>query len=702
MAIIRNTIVLDDQMSIALRDIISTTKEMQNMVCEATKNFDGWSESLELAKIYTDDMSEAMKAAKDVYETTKNSIYGIKVSMDYASESAKEYQLIAEDIKTVTEQIPPFVYEVVHEISNMNAELEQTAVGVENVNQQTGRAARGGVQQLARSGANVLRYFGPIPSTIGNMTAAVTGLTGAMRTTLPVAAKLAATIAPITLIAGGIMALVGIFQSFRRDADDVALSLDELNVRQSTLASESERLSGYLQESVYWYNRLNDAGASEGLLNSLRYRSETQEILARHFEVQAGFALSDAYAEAFAQAQEQTRHSNVVTHYEIDRIMGDNGWYEEYRAIYGRIYETSAETLARLMAHSERYGVITDEVFSKMNEHAASVAENMTNLYTSLDPLHQEYVQNSRELLSQHLDMIEYFGRLPAVISDYEQEMNDLTQAITAQDQASANTRNHILRSYRDIYAAAESLRGNHYALSHAINGTTSEYMSQLDAFNQIMRMSPEYLNFLFNEYGALMDVEHAVYEVTQAQMELLMYRQKNAFLDTVVMWGEEGRVLGVVASAVDNLADSYQYLANSRMLALAGAIGDTITQEDFDRINNIMETLGTIGTSARSGVRERGVFRHDGALLVSDPANNEIRGEILRLKEDVSRRAFAVGAYRQNTPVVIQPANNTYNIYPSAGMDEEQLAKKVSSYVAQDVADLMEEAYKNDLRSGY
>jgi len=83
-------------------------------------------------------------------------------------------------------------------------------------------------------------------------------------------------------------------------------------------------------------------------------------------------------------------------------------------------------------------------------------------------------------------------------------------------------------------------------------------------------------------------------------------------------------------------------------------------------------------------------------ALRVAQQGPIEIRGEMIRLMEDVVRHRYISGTYRQAAPVT----QITQNIYATQGMNEEQLAKKAGYYACEFVADQMRKSYGYDLRS--
>ena len=265
-----------------------------------------------------------------------------------------------------------------------------------------------------------------------------------------------------------------------------------------------------------------------------------------------------------------------------------------------------------------------------------------------------------------------------------------------------------LTSGFRDVYDAAEQMRRGHSALEHAINGTNSAYYSQLDIINQVMTMAPEKLALMFDETGALLEMEHAVDMVTEAHIELLTIQQKVALLDMVTFLDDETDSIRVQMGAVDNLADSYWGLFHARMAALsAGVDAGTVSAGDYAAISNMMSQLGQMGERARSGSRGGGGPRRTpnvvgtgrgSAMLVSDPANDEIRGELVRLMEDVSRHRYLGAAY-QNTPiggVAISPGAIVVN--GVTGMDEKRLAELVGERTCQMVAEQMQSASRSYL----
>jgi len=288
-----------------------------------------------------------------------------------------------------------------------------------------------------------------------------------------------------------------------------------------------------------------------------------------------------------------------------------------------------------------------------------------------------------------------------------------------AQSEARQRTQERIISSYRDTYHAADSMRGAHCALNHALNGTYSETMSQLDAFNAVMNLRPSYMKKLFDEEGALVDVEEAVCRLTQAQIELMGATQAKAIIESARAWQEaNGSLAGYRATVLDATRDVWDFVDAQLALLRAGEgmeayyrnVGGVYMRSyrastagasaEFRDLENQIEAVRNMTTSAGAAARERGTFRSDGALLVSDPVNQEIRGEIIRLHEDIAERRFFGGAFQQNMPAP-NISLGGISVYAAAGMDEKAVAEQAAVIATDMVAECMEEYYYSDLKRG-
>ena len=137
-----------------------------------------------------------------------------------------------------------------------------------------------------------------------------------------------------------------------------------------------------------------------------------------------------------------------------------------------------------------------------------------------------------------------------------------------------------------------------------------------------------------------------------------------------------------------DNVTDRYN-AGFERGQQMAGDLADTLANFlDFNptafggQYGDAFGDFGSVSTGAGK------------ALLVSDPANREIIGEFTRLFADIAGHRYASGVYQQRQPAPITMGE--MHIHPQPGMDVKQVAQEC----AKEMAYQLQQARNKDLRS--
>jgi len=597
--------------------------------------------------------------------------------------------------------------------------IEATGEAIEGVGNKASASSRG-INQMAGSAARLLGSLGVIPKSVASGTMAVTQLNRSMQSTIPTAAKLTAMLGPITLIATAVMAIVNTVKMLALESDKTALpSFDALIGRAERLHDKSEDLSYGLQENIDLMIELGRLGASDELIRRfereneiLRQNSELHRHMARTMEdVAAAAAMesitgrgdlntTNALLAGGGAALTASLTGGLAIIPMIGAALYDTVFGEQY--LLNFILDPSDYDIAREKMERMASG---EELSAGENEALMGIlggfSEYADMLRDRLDPAHQAMAAQLDALISDYNKLgraaesayNEMHSEAIAAINAIERERQRLIDLIEREARAeehraavTEDVHRHILSSYRDTYAAAESLRSAHDALSHALAGTSGEYMSQLDIFNKVMNLSPHYLSFLMDEYGVLVDVEDAVYRVTQAQIELMGARQANAVLEAAEQWMAEGNALsgyrahvidatqgiwGMVEARMANLRimEQERLVSEGEGMAFSAAryMADVNLRESgvFGQI----DAIRTMTENAQAGARERGVFRSDGAMLVADVTAHDIMGEFVRIRADVAKRDYMEGAFQSGRgSVVINMGGFSYspNVYPT------------------------------------
>jgi len=680
MAIIKNTIQIDDQASAALKTIKENLKDVYSALEELPEAASEIIDWIDLTKVKVEEFAGAIK--------------GINGAMaEIAEETSEAMEEAAEAIKEVSEAV-----------QGKAESIEEVSVAIENVGKSSASSARG-IQQMTQGVSRMLGAFGLLPRSIGQSVIGITQLKRGINATTPAAVKLVAALGPITLLATAVMGIVSAIRLMGSETEGEAVpAVDDLLRRSGYLANESERLTKSIQENVYEMTRLTALGASDALVNRIKKENEALQEHATLLSNIANIAqreaieasINEIFGREVVQDWIETQEHGFVGLQQIwveQASLYDNlrKQLEDYNDASLSVGETIAEwaglvDIMRALGHEAEAGYI-EALMRDFN----ALSESVDNTASSMGDFERTIITAEMQL---------------QIFNDSVERSAAVSRAFGA---ATQQMRRHVLRSYRDIYSAADSVRSAHVSLTEVLNAVNTSYGVTLDQFNEIMTMAPEMLAFLFNEYGALKDVEDAVYELTQAQMELLFYRQKNALLDMITVLDAEGNVMGVHTNIVDNLANSYRELASARMMALSAAVETgAVSEADFNRINTMISGMRDITASARAGAARVGVQRgadtvgtsRGRAALVSDPANDGIREEIMRLKEDVSRRDYMGGAYQYRAAEVnLSPGAIVVNATP--GMNEERLAQLAGQYACSMVAEQLERAFDTDLLRG-
>jgi len=698
---------LKDEMSKVLQDMNRHTKTLK-----------GTFESLPEILNDVADYMELAKSEMDEFSTTDFS--EIKASLAEMKSGLKEYSELSkytyehqkkgnEEILEAFIETKEIIEKLTESVVEKKEAIEKTSASVDNLKQSNRNTSRG-IEQMIRANQGLLRSLGGIPKAIGQGTQAAAQLNRSVSANIPPAMKLVSALGPIALIATSIMAVVNTIQMLRRSVEETLPPIDELIGRSDSLNRESKSLSENLKENIEQLKILSEFGASDTLIKRFERENELLEKRIQTYATLAGMRQAEAVRSARDAAEEllQGRRGRLLGR----EREGDRWW--------GRENVPGLEQLLNIEQTRQEFRTLIDEMaqegnlgganimrldlydFEKqLSEMKSTLADNIEDILTYYEVLRGSGVYAYEAKADALADLIVFFDDLNASYRETIKESRNLDseleriterkllrlkmheRAIERTERAESHrasvvegVHNRILRAYRDTYSAAESVRTAHYALGHAIAGTSSEYMSQLDAFNKIMNLSPEYLRFLHDEHGNLRDVEDVVYDVTQAHIELLAVRQANAILDAAEQWQTETGSLRGYLSAVDNATQGLWRLVEARREALKWEEVNRLTSQGmafedarstaqyFLRgIDQQLDLIRNLTTTAQTGARERGVFRPDGALLVSDPANREIRGEIIRLKDDISKQRFASGVYQQRGSAILRNSvNNTTN----------------------------------------
>jgi len=694
---IKNRIILDDQMSAALAEIAENSRN----AIEALGGF----------PIVTNEMIDSIMLAKEhalkFYEATGGSFSKFN---EQIIEMYESFEKINEKLFVMTEKI-----------ENKAKAVDSVAESVGKVSKSSGDAVKG-FKDMTDGALKIAQTFGLIPPEVAKGFSGVMQLSRGIAATIPKASSLAAMLGPVSLVSPAVMGIVNAASMFGRTVKDeikdaVLPTFDELIRQSERHASESFRLTESLRENVELMERMKYLGADNSLL--LYLESEGHRIQANidFFRILALNRDEEARAAAMASMTALSGYG---------ALFGTDGVYTLRGINNLQLLEKELESF--IMTGAGRFIGLEEDLDTMIEQHV----QYADVLRGTVDPVQMEFLARIDAAQDAFIGLHRVALNATDILSYNTQIMEDLeaqyaqSQAVIAATAAiHERTHQHILRAYRDTHAAAESLHAAHSSMVDAIYAVNNSYGMQLDTFNHIMNLSPEYLNFLFDEWGALKDIEDAIYDVTHAQIELMSSRQAHALLDAAQVWIDEAGTLSGFRTAIHSATDSVWGLVEARMADIKFAEKQRLLEMgmpyewaanaamDITRgLRQQIESIQGMMDSAHQGLLENGPMRPDTistaagrAMVVADPANWAIRNEIVRLKEDITTRQFASGAY-QRGHVTVNLGGYSYspNVYPTelSAASRREIAKEGGRYGAVMVAEMIEEACNNDLLRAY
>ena len=630
------------------------------------------SDYFELAKSQAAEFSKT--AAEALSEMSEQSLE----ILDTQVEMTESFQEVKEMIADTTEAI-----------AQKTVIVDEFADSVKNVGNASAGSARG-MQQLTQGTTRLLGTFGLLPPEIGKMATGLVQVGRGAQTALPPMAKLAAMIAPITLAATALMGITSIINSFRNSEDDV----EALTRGFSQLKNESQRLEDSIAENIDLIARLNAVGASGSLIERFEAENEVLQSMSNALRYLAEISAERAAIERMDELLYRARELELV-------------WGSVYVEAYGGYI---------------RSVVATNEVFSKNIVEQIQYYLNLRDAGYELDEAQQSLIETFMEsatvqggyinTLMAGGDAAQELGREIAALAqqfaDASQDVEGKTEAyenyMAAAEQVGRLNRN-IGTTLRNLQRASSGYESHLYALSSAhdvlsdaINTMNSGYDLSIDQFSRLMELAPEHIMLLLGQEGALLDVEYATRLLYQAEMELMALNMAQRMYESARAAHEAGIAMVGYAGQIDIATDSMWELVKAQAAFLAGEGGVDLTGQ-FAQLRNMALSAGR--TAAGGGRREAATVStpRGRATLVSDPANDEIREEIIRMKEDVARANYA-RAYSRS-PIVYQGGNVTINAPIQSAMSRQELegyTRYLTQSAAAEISEQLKDAITHDL----
>jgi len=444
MATIKNTIILDDQMSTVLDNIIDRT-EMLNMMLAATPDY-----ILEMAN-------------------TMGDLAGRHTKM-----------------------LEPFV-EMNEQMNKITEATKEQAEAIESITKVSADATKG-MQDITSGALSVMQSVGLISPQFSQAVIGVNQLGRGIAVTIPKAAGLAKMLGPISLIATAVAGVIGVIQMFRQATEyEVLPGYDDLLTRSREMTRESDRLRDSLYENVKLMERMNEIGAPYDVIEYLKEQNERYQLWSSYIGLNDFNVNRDLISAAARELWEMTQGLGV--------------YIDGYRHAQEGLLRTKDE-IADATAHNyeDRYDAILNHLKNVIRPrdetNLYNAIQSLTTAYGDFDTVRLYYLENVLfgdpenrygQLIRDAQDVAKFINNNYATLGMVQPI--EIRQSLTAPLEAAYAAAapliplyQHLAAAYRDVYQAADSLRGAYDVLSATRDAMANGTLISIQQFNRLRK----------------------------------------------------------------------------------------------------------------------------------------------------------------------------------------------------------------------
>ena len=532
-----------------------------------------------------------------------------------------------------------------------------------------------------------------------------------------------------------------------REKIQVGLSIEEASKRATELLKEQTVTLHYMQRNRHGY--------ITGIVDDIRIvPSELkQAMIDARKAIESGDPFGEAAKQIDVYLEEVMSIADVLrnTFADQETVAALDEWVEKINALYSSIGTTveeinQAEIISR-EKNIESLADYLDILKSKAIPGYQDIIKEAETLFywnTKIDGVNAEMVYNLDELtdrenalaeaiikaeqewnntlavtkkvslantalISEFNDLVDQLNKLDSTLPENKKKFEDLTDQIRKLEQQIRTTnaifdlqtkvQRGVYSTGRDVFAVAEKITSAHKSMSAALDAVNNKQGLSLEMYTELMNLSPYVLQGLFDEEGKLLDVEAAVDAVTQSYIDQQAVKQVMIVLEDAMAYAldnGESELQGYSIALKTATTNTWGLVdATMELLSVMGGFEDT-------GITSYVEMMKNINVSARQRAREAGGLERIEVENASGKALKvngtvEIKGEMIKLMEDMATRRFMGGSY-QNRSSISNNSPITQNIYAAPNMNENDLAKKAGLLAAEYVSDQMLSVFDNRL----
>jgi hypothetical protein len=611
------------------------------------------------------------------------------------------YEAAAHIASASGEDISATLNDMAGGLGEISDSVDRTRLGMQRLGLQTGILLQRitGVPYVV---SRTVSSLGSMTATLGTTAAGLTGAAGA-------AAGFISALSPLLpVISIAIGAGVGMFSMMRDKAGEAVQEivetnkrLDEMTGQYQSLKSELSSQYTLLSDNNELLRQMNILGANDGFINRiekenelLKQQIEYNNILAFVAKEEASKAAVEILTQDFASGvfDERKHYGPYEQNYKMGGTGrrytggGDPRGKHEYLASENRnLIDTVNALLDFHEGNPNNLTVGFEDYESKIHEYIETMIEARENL--------KEPMPEVDAVIARYIEIF----KVPNIISQ-EQEFDDFIEKMKSDFDAlnKMTALSDFTTPYIDLAKEVENLTTAYGALENATLALNAGQGLGLQTFYDLMNMSPQYLNMLMNEHGALQDLDYATRLLTQSKIDEMAISQARAVLDLAMTYQDENKSIKDYGVGINMASNDMWGLVESQLAYIRATEVRNMMEAGVDEYVARYEA----GRNMNSLYDQISMFRNWADSVKASVTVDEIKrvGEVgtirntIRLKEE-DMRMLAELAERDRVIQInqrpLQPAItvNVTNGEGSGVLDAQDIANSINRILIEQAA---------------
>ena len=580
------------------------------------------------------EVSSSMSVVQNAVESTSNQMddafTGANAAIDEMTQSV---QMNAESLDAWSGSV-----------DNANKAYNRTQTNMRQLGITTGRLLQN-IEGVPKGISQIISLTGQMTTAFGGATAGTAAMTGGLNASQGVATGLMATLGPLmpmmAVIVGLGSALVSVFSEFaskgQKEIEKLTQNFEDLVGQYQTFQGELVGQYSQLEHNNELVARLNELGADSSF--ATRLEQENAE-LQRQIDLLDIWTTS-AQSQASKAAYDLANSSNYYLTFSAMRVMGAGvvgGQKADLvtaieslmQADSGDAYSSMPEWESQISQNLEDYIRQAQDIREQLDITIPEQAE----LYDALTRVTEAYIEQygvqreSIDVMDDYTDAVtaaeDEIARIEAEAKAYEERLRKTEEQLKKNTEALRRYSNPVI----DLAGELNNLATAHEALSGAMDIVNDSAMMDLETFYQIMSISPEYINLLFTESGAMRDLDTVTNMLTQAKIDEMGVSMARQLLDLASAYQNETGSLSGYASVVQSTTTSVWGLVDAQLALMQamdvqhyldmGASENTAAfyaEQNTAGLRSQISNIKSITDAAKSGAREYGVPQEVGKI---------------------------------------------------------------------------------------